>query len=109
MSEIKALEILKSAILLETRGKALYTQAAKSAQDPSVKEFFEMMAREEISHVRILSDQYKAYQDNRKFSPGEFDHERDSVANEVLNGKLQGRLSAAGFEAAAVSAANSCL
>lgn len=105
MSDVRALEILKSAILLETRGKAFYMKAAEAAQDPTVKEFFEMMAREEISHVRILSDQYKAYQANQKFSPGELTHDRDSVATGVLNGKLQGRISAAGFESAAVSAA----
>jgi rubrerythrin len=105
MSEAKALEILKSAILLETRGKAFYTQAAETAQDPTVKEFFQMMAREEISHVRILSDQYKAYKANQKFSPGDFSHSRDSVATEILDGKLKGRISAAGYESAAISAA----
>ena len=105
MAAPKALEILKSAILLETRGKACYTQAAKAAQDEAVKEFFEMMAREEVDHVRILSDQYKAYHADGKFAPGELAHTRDSVATGVLDGKLKGRISAAGFESAAVSAA----
>ena len=105
MPDAKALEILKSAILLETRGKAFYRQAADAAQSQPVKEFFEMMAREEVSHVKLLSEQYKAYLANEKFSPTAHDHSRDSVSQDVLTSKLKNQISAASFESAAVSAA----
>lgn len=40
----KSIEILKTAILLERRGKAFYTQVARQSESKSVKKIFEMMA-----------------------------------------------------------------
>ena len=60
MVDTDALTILKRAILLETRGKAFYKKAAEEAGNQVVKEFFEMMAAEEVSHIKILSEQYKS-------------------------------------------------
>ena len=37
MNESKAIEILKTALLLEKRGKAFYTKVANQAADPDVK------------------------------------------------------------------------
>jgi len=72
MSDDKTMEILKSAILLEKRGMAFYQKVADQATAKSVKEFFEMMADEEVKHVQILVDQFKAYQRNGQFAPGGF-------------------------------------
>ena len=60
MSTPTALEILKSALLLELRGKSFYEKAADSAEDQTVKEFFVKLAEDEISHVQILSEQYRS-------------------------------------------------
>ena len=57
MSTPTALEILKSALLLELRGKSFYEKAADSAEDQTVKEFFVKLAEDEVSHVQILSVQ----------------------------------------------------
>lgn len=105
MSTPKALEILKSALLLELRGKSFYEKAADSAEDPAVKEFFVKLAEDEISHVQILSEQYKSYKKAGKFAavPRESSHE--SVANAVLTDTLKERITGAGFESAAISAA----
>ncbi len=65
MREDKTIEILKSAILLEKRGRAFYSKIAGQTSGKSVKEFFEMMADEEIKHVEILAEQFKAYQKNK--------------------------------------------
>ncbi|RTZ96442.1 MAG: rubrerythrin [Deltaproteobacteria bacterium] len=105
MSETDALTILKRAILLETRGKAFYKQAAKTAQSPVVTEFFEMMAAEEVSHIKILSDQYKSFQADSKFIPRSADEYSDDSADQVITEKLKENISAAGFESAAISAA----
>ena len=108
MPEDKTTEILKNAILLEKRGQAFYGKVAEQASGKAVKEFFEMMAEEEVKHIQILSDQFKAYQKNQKFAPGEFDSDRSgSVAPSVLTKELKEELSAADYEAAAISAAMS--
>ena len=69
MSEDRAIEILKNAILLEKRGYAFYAKVAEQAKGEAVKKFFRLMADEETAHVQILSDQFKFYQAHRKFRP----------------------------------------
>ena len=108
MSEDKTVEILKNAILLEKRGHAFYSQVAKQASGNAVKQFFEFMADEEVKHIKILSDQFKAYQDNKKFNPGDFnDDHAAGVASNVLTGEMKAEIAAADYEAAAISAAMS--
>jgi len=106
MPENNTLDILKSAILLEKKGQAFYGTVAKQTDTPSVKEFFAFMADEEAKHVELLSRQFKAYQENGSFLPNTpAGQPSDTVASSVLTKDLQERISAAGFEAAAVSAA----
>jgi len=105
MSEADALTILKRAILLETRGKAFYKKAAEEADNLVVKDFFKMMAAEEVSHVKILSEQYKSYQTNNKFIPRTVDEYSADVAEQIITEKLIENISAASFESAAISAA----
>ena len=108
MSADVTVEILKQAILLEKRGQAFYSQVAQQASGKAVKQFFEMMAEEEVKHVRILSDQFKAYKENNKFTPDAIneDHHGD-VADNVLTQEMKNEISAADYEAAAISAAMS--
>ena len=49
MSEDRATEILKNAILLEKRGQAFYAKVAQQADGEAVKKFFTLMAEEEVS------------------------------------------------------------
>jgi rubrerythrin len=105
MSEPKALEILKSALLLELRGKSFYEKAATSAKDPEVKDFFVKLAEDEVSHVQILSDQYKSVKEDGKFTALDRESFNDSVATTVLSETLKQRIAGAGFESAAISAA----
>ncbi len=108
MSEDKSTEILKNAILLEKRGEAFYSKVAEQASGKAVKEFFEMMAAEEVKHIKILSEQFKAYQRNKIFNPGEYSgNYSDSTAPGVITRELIAEMSAADYEAAAVSAAMS--
>ncbi|MDX2446554.1 MAG: ferritin family protein [Desulfobacterales bacterium] len=105
MSTPKALEILKSALLLELRGKAFYEKAADSAEDKDVKDFFVKLAEDEISHVQILSEQYKSYKKDGTFVEMDRNVSNESVANAVLTDSLKERIAGAGFESAAISAA----
>ena len=106
MTDTASLDILKAAILLERRGRAFYRNAADTTQDPAVKAFFDMMAEEEVQHIQILSEQYKQVVASNHFSPVDIQTPSPTdVAGAVLNAVTENRISAAGFEGAAVSAA----
>jgi rubrerythrin len=108
MSEDRTVEILKNAILLEKRGKAFYQKVAEQASGEAVKSFFEMMADEEVKHVKILTDQYKAYQQSQQFNPGDYSEKAgEQMASKVITAEFKNEISAADYEAAAISAAMS--
>ena len=107
MSDSNPVDILKKALLLEMRGRSFYTKVAQQTQEDPVREFFEMMADEEKQHVNELSRQYKAYQADGHFVGTEESDDKDTVSAKVLTDQLKKRITAASFEAAAVSAAMS--
>jgi len=108
MADDKTTKILKSAILMEKKGRAFYDKVAQHASAEAVKRFFQTMAAEEENHIRILSEQLKAYQDNKQFNAGQFDeHQESGIAGEVLSKEIKSEISAADYEAAAISAAMS--
>ncbi len=101
----KAVEVLKTAILLERRGKAFYTQAARQTESKSAKKIFEMMAEEEDAHIEFLTKQFVNYQKYQEFLKSEPAPEEDEAVVEILSEKVKNEINAAGFEAAAISAA----
>ena len=106
MEENSILEILKQAILLEKRGKAFYRNVAEKTENRAVRDVFEMMVAEEQKHINALSEQFKAYSKGKKFIPGSHkDSESSCVTSKVLTEEIKEKISAAGFEAAAISAA----
>lgn len=104
MTENSTLDILKNAILLEKRGKSFYRTAANQSTNADVKAFFETMAAEEVQHVKILSDQFKAFKQSGKFKAPDTS-EMGAVSRNVLTPEVKNRIAAADFEAAAISAA----
>jgi len=105
MPSTHTVEILKSAILLEKKGKAFYGQVAEQASHPEVKRFFELMADEEVQHIDILTGQFKSYRDTERFSPVDTPDTADNIADKVLTSDLVDAIAAADYEAAAISAA----
>jgi len=101
----KSIEILKEAILLERRGKAFYTQAARQSESKSAQKIFEMMAEEEDEHVAFLVKQYKNYNEHHEFLVNDAPPAEDGTTVEILTEQIKKEISAAGFEAAAISAA----
>ncbi len=101
----KTIDVLKTAILLERKGKAFYTQAARNSESKSATKIFEMMAEEEDEHINFLVKQFKSYAENNEFMKVEEHPEEDTAATEILTEKIKTEISAAGFEAAAISAA----
>ena len=47
-------EVIDTALNLESHGRFFYSEAAKKASDPKVKEFLEILAKEEESHYQAL-------------------------------------------------------
>lgn len=101
----KAIDVLKTAILLERRGKAFYTQAARQTESKSAKQIFEMMAEEEDAHIDFLTRQFKNYKEHNEFLKTDPAPEEDETVVEILSEKIKKEINAAGFEAAAISAA----
>lgn len=101
-----SVDILKEAILLERRGKAFYTMAARQTQSEAARKIFEMMAAEEDEHIEFLSRQFAYYDKNQAFMENhEMADTDESAAMQVLSEEIKKEISAAGFEAAAISAA----
>ena len=108
MTDDKTTEILKSAILMEKKGRAFYDKVAQQASTEAVKRFFQTMADEEKNHIRVLSEQFKSYQDNKQLNSGHFDdHKESEIASQILSKEIKSEISAADYEAAAISAAMS--
>ena len=106
MDTNKTLDILKMAILMEKRGLAFYTNVAGQASDPEISNLFKTMAAEESVHVKFLSEQFLSFEKDQEFTcPNLSDQAADSIANRILSGDVKNKISAAGFEAAAISAA----
>jgi rubrerythrin len=106
METQKALEILKMAILMEKRGHAFYAKVAEQTPDPEIKHIFLTMADEETKHVKFLSEQYISYEKNQAFAKVDLpDLANEGFATLILTEDMKSKISSAGFEAAAISAA----
>lgn len=104
MQENKTLTILKDAILLERRGRVLYELVSDYSKDSSVKDFFIHMAQEEKYHEQILAEQYKNYIKNNVFSR-EKKLAQPTPTQNILSIETMKKISAASYEASAISAA----
>lgn len=105
MPEEKVLDILKGAILLEKKGKAFYEKTAAQTESPAVREVFETMAQEEISHVKILTTHYENFIRSGKLTTLNYEEQPEAVSKSVLTKNIREEISASGYEAAAISAA----
>ena len=106
METQKAIDILKMAILMERRGYAFYAKVAENSSDPDIKHIFLVMADEETKHVKFLSEQFMQYEKEHKFAHVDLsDLAHEEFANLILTEDMKKKISSAGFEAAAISAA----
>lgn len=100
-------DILKEAILLEKRGKAFYTNVAEQSRSAAARKIFSMMAEEEDDHIKFLAKQFKAYtQDNKFVKPDAYEEDpNEETVLKILSEDIKKEITAASFEAAAISAA----
>ena len=81
------IKAVKDAVMVEIKGQQLYSHAAKQTEDPAAKAMFEMLAKDENDHVRILTTQYESLMrdgrvDLSKIDPAEVDHGSHEVVND---------------------------
>ena len=105
METEKAIDILKQAILLEKRGYSFYSTVAAQCKDEDVKNIFLAMANEETLHVKFLSEQFSHYDKTHSFLKVTVPEGTDDASDHILSDEVKAKISAAGFEAAAISAA----
>ncbi len=106
MEKSNAMTILKHAFLMERKGKSLYETAMNHASDDGVKAFFAELARDEQEHMDILEKQFKALMSDGKFMAGGFENDGQAVsAPDILDQGIKDNITAAGFEATAITAA----
>ncbi len=105
MEESKSMEILKTAILLERKGKAFYSNVAEKSDDTDVKNFFQLMANEEDEHIKFLTEQFAHFVENNKFKKTEIHVDEEGADEQILTNIVKKKIAAASFEAAAISAA----
>ncbi|MBC7220334.1 ferritin-like domain-containing protein [Candidatus Bipolaricaulota bacterium] len=97
--------ILKGALLLEKRGKALYEASARGAQDEAVREIFLTLAQEEGRHIEVLSQAFADLMRTGQVTMGAPTEGPTQIAARVLSRAIKTELSAVSYEAAALYAA----
>lgn len=106
MENKTASDILKEAILLERRGKAFYSNVSEKTDSEAAKKIFTIMAEEEEEHIKFLSRQFAHYMKTNSFLKNEKNETtNEDVVMQILSEDIKKQISAASFEAAAISAA----
>lgn len=105
MSENNLLDIIKKAILLEHRGRALYQSVIPETQSKPVKELFKTLAEEERNHIEVLNKQFKALTLGGSFDDLNLGGIMESDSTKVLTSQIVKEISGAGYESAVIAAA----
>lgn len=105
MSAHEPMEILKGAILLEKRGRALYKHFAETSKNNDVTNLFEMMADEEDHHIEILGKHMKAVQETGAMADIALNTKPAHFAGKIATKNIINDIEAASNEASAISAA----
>lgn len=101
----EAIEAIKGAILLERRGRAFYSKVASATRSEGVREVFSSMAEEEKRHEEALSLHYSSLVRDGVLAAVTTLGQASDISGEVMTRKVRSEIDAAGFEAAAISAA----
>lgn len=100
------LDILKGALLLEYRGKALYASAVKTTEIPEVKSLFILLKDEEEKHIGALKKFMSQIRKGVEASESlELEESSPVKFNPVLSKDIVEKVHGAGYEAAVISAA----
>ncbi len=101
----RTLEAIKEAILLEKRGQVLYRSVVEKSESAAVREVFTTMAEEEKKHEEILGMHYSSLVSSGKLAVIKELGQFEDHTEEMITEKIKNEIEAAGYEAAAISAA----
>jgi rubrerythrin len=101
----KTLDIVKEAILLEHKGKALYESVTESTKIEGVQELFKMLVREEQKHIDLLTKQYSRILKGESPDASDLEQGDATVTATVISDDVVKEVHGAGYEAAVISAA----
>ena len=101
----KRLDIIKEAILLEHKGKALYESVAETTKTEGVKELFKMLVREEEKHIELLAKQYSRILKGKAPDASDLEEGDATVTATIISDEVAKEVHGAGYEAAVISAA----
>jgi len=59
MDKESLVQIIQRAVQTEKDGNLFYSRAAGATRDPKAKKMFELLARDELYHVKIIEDLYR--------------------------------------------------
>jgi len=104
MSE-RAIEAIKGAILLERRGQAFYRKVAAATDSDAVQQVFATMADEEKRHEEVLEQHYSSLVRDGKLAAVTDLGQVEDHTDEAFTKLVRDEIDAAGYEAAAISAA----
>jgi rubrerythrin len=105
MAESIEIEVLKKALLLEKQGRAFYQRVSEDSKSKAVSSLFAIMAEEEGKHIDFLSKQFANFSAKGEFLQQEPEGGDETAVQEILSSEIRGQISAASYEAAAISAA----
>ena len=105
MAETKEIEVLKRALLLEKQGRAFYQRVSQDSESEAVSRLFSIMAEEEGKHIDFLSKQFANFSAEGEFLQQGPEGGDQTAVQEILSSEIRGQISAASYEAAAISAA----
>jgi len=88
------IQAVKDAVMVEIKGKELYSHAVTQTKDPAARALFEVLAKDEEDHVRILQIQYRSLMEAGKLNlsdvhPAEVDHGSHVVIDDQFKRSLK--------------------
>ena len=101
----RVLDIVKNALLLEHKGKALYESVVKTTEVAAVKDLFGWLAEEEVKHIAFLEKQFRRLSRGENLDASGMEEGHTQVADSVITLEIVQNVSGAGYEAAVISAA----
>ena len=101
----KRLDIVKGALLLEHKGKALYESVAETTKVVGIKELFKMLVREEEKHIDLLTKQYSRILKGDSPDASDLEKGDATVTAAIISNDVVKEVHGAGYEAAVISAA----
>ena len=100
------LEGLREAMQAERYGHTFYKTAAMNTQDPTGKEVFLQLAREELEHFEFLAAHYRSLAETGKLSGAKLSgHAEVDPASPIFSEQLRERIQDAHFEMSALAIA----